>query len=84
MNTSLDTAVRSLKEERLKLVTKAERIDAAINALNGINEPEKTNGFVSPTGKKPVRRVLTAAARRRIAVAQRARWARFRAGKKAA
>jgi hypothetical protein len=63
---NLDAIVKELKQER-------DRLDAAINALTSLSGNTLR---ASRTGH------MSAAARRRIAAAQRARWARFRAGKK--
>jgi hypothetical protein len=64
--TDLGAVVAQLKKERNKL-------DKAIAALSGI-----TGGGGGGRG----RRRLSAAARERIAAAQRARWAKFKAKKK--
>jgi hypothetical protein len=64
----LSVVVRRLDEERERLKKEVERIDAAIAAL----------GSVSSNGSS---RTMSAAARRRISLAQKARWARQRAPK---
>jgi hypothetical protein len=69
-----------LQSKRKELQHEISRIDAAISALSGLSRQSVTassNG-ASQTG----RRVLSIGARRRIAAAQRARWARVRAQKK--
>ena len=74
--TNLEAIIRELEEER-------NRIDRAIQALRGIHAGTphaQTNGS-SPAHRKSRRRV-SPAARARIAAAQRARWAKFRAEKK--
>jgi hypothetical protein len=45
-----------------------------------IRRPKEDGG----SGKKKLKRTMSASARRKIAAAQRARWAKVRAGKKAA
>lgn len=65
MVTDLRAVVEQLKKER-------ERLDKAIEALSGIT------GKVA-AGRR--RRTLSAAARARIAAAQRARWAKYKAKK---
>jgi hypothetical protein len=65
--TDLGTVLEQLKHERAKL-------DKAIEALSGVVE----NHSGKPGRAK---RVLSPAARRRIAAAQRARWAKFKARK---
>jgi len=64
--TDLGAVLEQLKEERAKL-------DRAIAALSGLG----SNSSASRRGK----RTLSAAARKRIAAAQRARWAKFKAKK---
>jgi hypothetical protein len=66
--TDLGAVLAQLKAERDKL-------DRAIAALSGVGGGKGG----SRTGK----RTLSAAARKRIADAQRARWAKFKAKKKA-
>ena len=66
--TDLDAVLEQLKEERAKL-------DRAIAALSGVgSKSSKTN-----RGRPP----LSVAARKRIAAAQRARWAKWKAKKAA-
>ena len=65
--TDLGTVLEQLKQERAKL-------DRAIAALSGV-----VGGKVD--GGRTTRPRLSAAARKRIAAAQRARWAKFKATK---
>lgn len=66
--TDLDAVLEQLKEERAKL-------DRAIAALSGVgSKSAKVNRG---------RRNLSVAARKRIAAAQRARWAKWKAKKAA-
>jgi len=65
------SVVRQLREERDRGSEEVQRLDAALAALNG-------NSY----GKRTGRVTLSAAARARIAAAQRARWAKVRAGKR--
>jgi hypothetical protein len=60
--------VQQLQQERA-------RIDGALQALTGIGKGQRGT---ARTG----RRTLSPAARKRIAAAQRARWAKWKAGKK--
>jgi exonuclease VII small subunit len=66
----IESIVQELKRER-------DRLDAAIRALTSVNGSGRGNHSGS-SGK----RRLSAAARQRIAAAQRARWARIRAKQK--
>ena len=65
--TDLGAVLAQLKKERDKL-------DRAIAALSGVTGNKAG-------GARPSRRKLSAAARKRIADAQRARWAKFKAKK---
>ena len=62
--------VRQLRKERDRAAKEVERLNAALAALNG-----------NPYGKRTGGVTLSAAARERIAAAQRARWAKVRASK---
>lgn len=65
--TDLGAVLAQLKAERAKL-------EKAIEALSGVVEGKGS-------GSRGGKRVLSAAARKRIADAQRARWAKFNAKK---
>ncbi len=69
-----------LQSKRKELHHELNRIDAAITALSGRNGHSSNAG--SATASSMPRRVLSLSARRRIAAAQRARWAKVRAQKK--
>jgi hypothetical protein len=62
--------VRQLRQERDRSSEEVQRLDAALAALNGNSYGKRTSGGT-----------LSAAARARIAAAQRARWAKVRASK---
>jgi hypothetical protein len=64
--TDLSAVVAQLKKER-------ERLDQAIRALSGVV------GGVTTGNSSGGKRTMSAAARRRIAEAQRARWAKIKA-----
>jgi hypothetical protein len=68
--TKLSGVVQQLRKERDRAAKEIERLDGALAALNGSH------------GKRTGRRTLSAAARARIAAAQRARWKKFKATKK--
>jgi len=72
----LDSIVSQLRGQRADLVNQLRHGDAALSVLG------KLEGGRSYT--KPRRRRLSVAARKKIAAAQRARWARVRQQKKAA
>ena len=65
------SAVGQLKKEKANLRKQLDRVESALAVLG------KLNGAGGPT------RTLSVAARRRIAAAQRARWAKVSAAKKA-
>ncbi|MGA9811652.1 MAG: hypothetical protein WBQ64_02680 [Terriglobales bacterium] len=72
----LESVVSQLKVERTSLVDQLRHVDAALSVLGKLD-----NGR---SYAKPRRRRLSVAARRKIAAAQRARWAKVRQMKKAA
>ena len=74
---NLDKVVKSLVTEQRSLQGKLQQVDAAIAALRGMTQNGRS------TGARP-KRILSLAARRRIAAAQRARWAKYKQQKKAA
>ena len=69
--TKLIGVVRQLQQARARTAKELERLDAALDALNG-SHGKRTSG----------RGRLSAAARARIAAAQRARWAKLRGNAK--
>lgn len=76
---NLVKVLAALMEEQRRLKGELNNVDAAITALRGVNGGGRNVTSIS----RPQRR-LSVAARKRIAAAQRARWAKFRAQKKAA
>jgi hypothetical protein len=77
---NLAQIMEQLKTERSQMAKELERLDAAIGAMGKL----LSSNSVSAAGNKPpVRRRLSAAARKRIADAQRARWAKLRKQKAA-
>jgi hypothetical protein len=76
---NISGVVTQLRQERDRLSREVERLDNAIAALGDITG--RSNGRTSASsrrGRRP-RRKLSAAARARIAAAQRARWAKVKA-----
>ena len=74
---TLTTAVRQLKQERARTQKEVEKLDAAIRVLSGLTGTGRGLGHGrAGIGK---RRTMSAAARKRIAAAQRARWAKWKA-----
>ncbi len=74
---TLTTAVRQLKQERARTQKEVEKLDAAIKVLSGLTGTKRGLG----RGRAGIgkRRTMSAAARKRIAAAQRARWAKWKA-----
>jgi hypothetical protein len=70
--------VKQLKKERDKVERQLSGLNAALSAFIG--------AYAGTTPAKPTRkkRTISAAGRKRIAAAQRARWAKIKARKKAA
>jgi len=79
---SLQRAVKELQSERNRLKRELERVDAALSALSSLNSRGRGRGRGRgrATGRRAVRpqRHMSASARRRIAAAQKARWAKLR------
>jgi hypothetical protein len=67
--TNLNNVVRQLRKERKGVQGQLERLDQAISTLQGLSK-----GSRSARGGS---RHMSAAARRRIAAAQKARWAKW-------
>lgn len=68
--TNLASVVGQLRKERNRAAKEVQRLDSAIAALGGAKYGKRTGSKISAAG------------RARIAAAQRARWAKVRAGKK--
>jgi hypothetical protein len=72
----IDEIVRQLRQER-------DRIDEAIRALAPLSGNTRILKVKAASPARSTgRRTMSAAARRKIAAAQRARWARVKAGEK--
>ncbi len=69
---NLEGALQQLREERRQAEQQVETLDKAISAIEGIL------GHTSRGPRRSGTRVVSALARRRMAEAQRARWARVR------
>lgn len=77
---NLATVVQHLKKERDQAQRQVEQLDAALKALGSLDGLRGRTGHAQRAGTK--RRPMSAAARRRIAAAQRARWAKWKAAKR--
>jgi hypothetical protein len=74
---TLAQMIRHLQQQRKQIQRQIERIDAAVAALQKIGDKEP-----AAAGPK-AKRVMSAAARRRISRAQKARWAKYKQQKAA-
>ena len=80
--TNIAKAIDRLREERRDAQNQVQKLGEAISVLERL-----TRGASSPTrgtSAPRAKRVLSAAGRRRISLAQKARWAKIRQTKKAA
>jgi hypothetical protein len=77
----LDAVLEQLKKERARAVGELRQLEKVIAGLSRVT----TRGLGASSGSgKRMKRQLSAAARERIAAAQRARWAKVRAQSKKA
>jgi hypothetical protein len=77
---NLANAVRQLKMEREQAQRKVEQLKAALKVLGSLGAVSRRPGGGQTARKK--RRPMSAAARKRIAAAQRARWAKWKAARR--
>ncbi len=75
--TLIETVVKQLQQERARLEDELTRVTTALTSFGNVLMGSKRG--LSPMRKK---RTISAAGRKRIAAAQRARWAKVRASKK--
>ena len=79
--TNIAKAITRLREERRDAQNQVQKLGEAISVLEKLTRGSST-GSAGATHR--VKRVLSAAGRRRISLAQKARWAKIRQVKKAA
>lgn len=78
---SMESVVQNLTEYRRETERELEQIKHALAALNGTGngiQPRTGMTRASPPGETPRRNVLSISARRRISLAQKARWAKLK------
>ena len=75
---NLTNALQELREERKKAQSQVEKLDQAISVIESLS-----GGGSSGDGNRPGR-VISAASRRKMALAQQARWAKAKNGSQAA
>jgi hypothetical protein len=78
----LSQIVSELEAQRDNVQRELNRLNSAIGALRGANTTERS-GTIRSGSAKP-RRAMSTSARKRIAAAQRARWAAWKAKQKKA
>ena len=76
--TLIETVVNQLQQERARLENELHRVTAA---LTSFGKAFMQGGKGTPVGARK-KRTISAAGRKRIAAAQKARWAKVRAAKK--
>jgi hypothetical protein len=67
---NLENALRELRSERKQVQLHVEKLDQAISVIESLN-----GSGTSPDTSQP-KRIISAASRRKMALAQKARWAR--------
>ena len=72
--TNLTNALQELREERNQAQLQVEKLDQAISVIESLNGSGASRKATQPT------RIVSAASRRRMAQAQKARWAKLRKG----
>jgi len=77
---NLATVVGQLKKERERARREVAGLDTALKVLGGLVSPNRRSTG-APTGTKK-RSPMSAAARKRIAAAQRARWAKWKSARR--
>jgi hypothetical protein len=80
---NLAHVVQELRKERDQAQRRVEQLDEALKALTGISAVRGTttrHGRAQASGAK--RRTMSSASRERIAAAQRARWAKWKAAQR--
>jgi hypothetical protein len=80
--TNIGKAIDRLREERREAQHQVQKLGEAITVLEKLNRG--SGGSANAGATHRTKRVLSAAGRRRISLAQKARWAKLRQSKKAA
>jgi hypothetical protein len=73
---NLENALRELREQSKQAQLQMEKLDQAISVIESLN-----GSGASRNGNQP-KRIISAASRRKMAQAQKARWAKIRKGPK--
>jgi len=76
---NLNNALQELREERKLAQLQVEKLDKAISVIESLNGPGTTRQANQPTQTMAApTRIISAASRRKMALAQQARWAKIR------
>ena len=75
----LSSLVTELRTERDRAQKEVEQLNAALAALGGLGH---ASGGSPRSGARKKRKPMSAAARKRIAAAQRARWAKWKSARR--
>ena len=76
---NLENALQQLREERKQMQSQVEKLDKAISVIESLNGTGTSRQANQPTGiTSAPARVISAASRRKMALAQQARWAKVR------
>ena len=75
--TNLTGVIRQLQKERQRVHGEMKRLNAALAALGSPGSLEGSQRSFAPKARRP----MSAAARKRISAAQRARWAKWKKNK---
>jgi hypothetical protein len=80
---NLANVVQRLRQERDQAQKQVDQLDEALKALTGLDGVGRTIGRRGPAPRRAGARTMSATARKRIAAAQRARWAKWKAAQRA-
>jgi hypothetical protein len=76
---NLENALQQLREERKQMQSQVEKLDKAISVIESLNGTGTSRQANQPTGiTSAPARVISQASRRKMALAQQARWAKVR------
>jgi hypothetical protein len=80
---NLAEVIRRIRKERDQAQKRIEQLDEALRALTGVSRVGGSNRRGSGAQTSGRRKPMSATARKRIAAAQRARWAKWNAARRA-
>jgi hypothetical protein len=73
---SLGNALQELRRDRTATQLRLERLDQIISGIESLNGRGQSHKATQPTPVVGGKRIMSAAARRKISLAQKARWAK--------